>query len=1106
MMTHDQIKAILKNRYNRGEWKNFIAETFKSAELFSKPQQFTDFDTQIAQEVWALGIITLPESENDIERKIAIYEVKLTDGVVLERNRVGLRNLLYKYWKNIDGAFIVYTDNKSTKWRFTYVSELTGFDEDGECTTIKTEPKRYTYVLGENEKVKTAVERFLNLAKKDKKINLNDIKEAFSVEKLSDIFFDEYKKHYNIFCKYLFESPDIEEYFPEKDRDKEIRDFTKKLLGRIVFLYFIQKKGWLGVPLNEDYGKGDFKFLRNEFDNFKNADLFYQQFLAPLFFDTLNKKRENDVFEPKPSVKIPYLNGGLFEEENPKYRKILIGGKLFAGLFEFFDQYNFTIYEDDPNDQTVAIDPEMLGHIFENLLEDNKDKGAYYTPKEIVHYMCQESLIEYLKTYLQENKHWDEHTTQKREADLQNFVRHKNGGDVTNDYCAILAKALKEVKICDPAIGSGAFPMGVLTEIYSCVQTLYNVGFDEVGDIWGMDGWRPDTVKKNIIQNSIYGVDIEKGAVDIARLRFWLSLVIDEPEPKPLPNLDYKIVVGNSLISKFDDEVVYIQWDKKTSAGKGNELLQKLQDSMKELVKKQKEYFEAISKEKLKTEIRNLKIDILLAQIALDREQYASKNIIKQAMAGITLTAKEHKANIEIELKLTSYDNILKKLKKLKEQPDKPLHFFDWKLDFPEIMNEQINTKTGFDIIIGNPPYIQLQKDNGKLATMYQKESFDTFEKTGDIYCLFYEKGWHLLKQKATLNFITSNKWMRAGYGETLREFFINKTNPLLLVDFAGTKIFEGATVDTNILLYSKDKNQMQTKSCVFKGTNLDSLSLYINQNIILNEFNSKTSWVILSPIEKSIKEKIERIGTPLKDWDIQINYGIKTGFNEAFIINGTTKDKLIKEDPNSADIIRPILRGRDIKRYGYEFADLWLINTHNGIKEKGIKPVNIDDYPAIKKYLNLFYSELKNRADKGDTPYNLRNCAYMDDFSKQKIVWKIIGSNINFLIENKGFFYNNAANILTSKSINLSNLIIFLNSRLFEWYFKKIIFIEVEGGGIQMFNTVMECVPILKNLTYETELKIENLLQNKDYENIDKLVYELYELNKQEIDFIVSQ
>ncbi|MDR7794054.1 TaqI-like C-terminal specificity domain-containing protein [Riemerella anatipestifer] len=198
-----------------------------------------------------------------------------------------------------------------------------------------------------------------------------------------------------------------------------------------------------------------------------------------------------------------------------------------------------------------------------------------------------------------------------------------------------------------------------------------------------------------------------------------------------------------------------------------------------------------------------------------------------------------------------------------------------------------------------------------------------------------------------------------------------------------------------------------------------------------------------------------------MKDWNINIYRGILTGYNEAFIIDGKKKDELIAEDPKSAEIIRPILRGRDIKRYSYDFADLWLINTHNGIKEKGIKPINIDNYPAVKAHLDNYYPQLEKRADKGETPYNLRNCAYMEDFYKQKIVWKIIGSNINFLIDNEGMFYNNAANILTSNSIKLEYLIAFLNSKLFEWYFKRIIFIEVEGGGIQMFNTVMERIPV---------------------------------------------
>ena len=200
---------------------------------------------------------------------------------------------------------------------------------------------------------------------------------------------------------------------------------------------------------------------------------------------------------------------------------------------------------------------------------------------------------------------------------------------------------------------------------------------------------------------------------------------------------------------------------------------------------------------------------------------------------------------------------------------------------------------------------------------------------------------------------------------------------------------------------------------------------------------------MILSDIEQRIKAKIEAIGTPLKDWDISINYGIKTGFNDAFIIDGTKRAELIAQDPKSEEIIRPILRGRDIKRYGYDFADLYLINTHNGVKEKGIKRINIEDYPAVKAHLDLFYPQLEKRADQGDTPYNLRNCAYIEDFYKQKIVWKIIGSNINFFVDNKGFFYNNAANILVSKTVSLESLIAFLNSKLYEWYFKKIVFIE---------------------------------------------------------------
>jgi len=284
-------------------------------------------------------------------------------------------------------------------------------------------------------------------------------------------------------------------------------------------------------------------------------------------------------------------------------------------------------------------------------------------------------------------------------------------------------------------------------------------------------------------------------------------------------------------------------------------------------------------------------------------------------------------------------------------------------------------------------------------------------------------------------------------------------------------------------------------------------MSVFVRQNSTNCSFNINESWVILSPIEQKIKQKIEKIGTPLKEWDIQINYGIKTGFNDAFIISGEKRKELIKQDPKSDEIIRPILRGRDIKRYGYEFADLYLITTFPSLK------IDIEAYPAIKQHLLSFgYDRLKQTGEKGARKKTNNkwfetqdSISYWDDFYKQKIVWKIIGSNINFLIEDKGFFYNNAANILTSNTIDLNNLIIFLNSKLFEWYFKKIVFIEVEGGGVQMFNTVMERVPIIKNLSTKTRSLAVDLLDKKEYNKIDALIYSLFELTKEEINFISS-
>src|SRR5690606_10501695 len=477
-----------------------------------------------------------------------------------------------------------------------------GVFQDGEMQIKDTHPKRYTYVFGEPEETyKTALDRFFILGN-ELEITINKIKDAFGVEAMSKAFFDEYRDvHYAGFVDYLMRSNFKKSAF--NGNDKDVRDFVKKLLGRIVFLYFLQKKGWLGAK-DTSYKNGDKNFMTNFFKKAGANDAFYANWLSKLFFDALNNERPNDDFTMPDGevVKIPYLNGGLFEKETEKYDFLTFPADLFTNLFEFFDQYNFTIFEDSPEEHTVAVDPEMLGHIFENLLEDNKDKGAFYTPKEIVHYMTQESLIEYLHTQLPD----------ANRTDLENFVKNKEN-NLSKEHKQQIDQKLDTVKICDPAIGSGAFPMGLLQEIFGLKERIaYDLGYKV---------WSPATVKENIIQKSIYGVDIERGAVDIARLRFWLSLIVDEEMPKALPNLDYKIVVGNSLVSKFNDTVIEIDWSDDTAKEGlfGQEIAEDKKTLLQEISQKQMQYFTADNtlKEKLNLEIRNLKLDILTKQLEL---------------------------------------------------------------------------------------------------------------------------------------------------------------------------------------------------------------------------------------------------------------------------------------------------------------------------------------------------------------------------------------------------------------------------------------------------------------------------------------------------------
>ena len=1030
-MKQKQIQQLFQQRYNQQRWKEFLAQTFTNARLYSTPDILLDINTDVATQALQLGNIKL--NENGIERNIAVYDVTLASGIVLERNRVGLRNLLRKFWKDIDGAFIVFHRDGVPSWRFTYVSELKGFDAEGEWIEIKTEPKRFTYVLGELESCRTASERFALVAEKGSDTTLDDIKEAFSVEKLSISFFDEYKRQYELFCDYMINQPSIFRPIFESE-DKSVRDFTKKMLGRIVFLFFIQKKGWMGVPENEDWGKGDLNYLGNLFNNCSHPELFYSEYLCKLFFSTLNTQRPNDIAEivTGDKIRIPFLNGGLFEEDNPKHRNLIFPKKLFSDLFDFFNQYNFTIYEDDPNDQTVAVDPEILGHIFENLLEDNKDKGAYYTPKEIVHYMCQESLIEYLTTHF-EGKGYEvtSYSSFDKPDQPELFpINHGRTGPlkfepIANDSKKIdrvliekllkqklddadkylvlkhaheFNKALDKVKICDPAIGSGAFPMGLLKEIFNAKQTLHTFKHGNTKD------FDASQVKLNIIQNSIYGVDIEKGAVDIARLRFWLSLVVDEETPKALPNLDYKIVVGDSLVSKLGDDIIDIDWtlDRTTQGLFGAELADQKKELLENLSQEQEKFFNPKSdKKRLAVTIRNLKIDLLINQLEL---MVTTNGIETQPTSrGGALTKQA-----ELYLQTMGWKNSIKDLQKLKLKPEARLKFFDWKLDFPEVLNPLLHeennlnaAKCGFDIVIGNPPYgaklssidrefIKIKYETAKTIRGIQKASLDTFT-------LFIEVGHYLTNKGGNLHYIvpisvTSSDSMTGVHRLIEKDCSIIKVSSYAV---RPQPVFENAVVNTSILFFKKDGipcQKIYSTKMYRKNKELNLRHLVENLEFIdVFDYKIRGRYPKISlDIERKILSKIlsleTNIGSLIKRKGNPVYYRTTGGRYYKVITNystGSTKEKAILFDKFIANSIGAILSSNlyfwfyqifsnnlDLKKYEIEVF---------GIPTDKLKTNTINKLESI-------YSDYLKDIERNVNIRQTKNYANIDSFKEYKI------------------------------------------------------------------------------------------------------------------------
>ena len=843
---------------------------------------------------------------------------------------------------------------------------------------------------------------------------------AFDVEPVTSQFFGAYRNSFNRAKAEIGG-------FGDSDAEAEAKHvFTQTLFNRLMFVYFLSRKGWLTFAGDADYLNA---LWRDYQARPKDGDC-YTTRLQPLFFSGLNNPESRNLTEGLETLigQVPFLNGGLFEKTDLDRREnITVPDAVIEGILaDLFDRFNFTVMESTPFDIEVAVDPEMLGKVFEELVTERHASGAYYTPRPVVSFMCREALKGYLEGQ----------DTGASAPALAAFVdRHDTAGLGVAEARSI-SRALEEVTVVDPACGSGAYLLGMMQELIELQNTLFNVGVDDKSLY---------DLKLEIIQRNLYGVDLDGFAVNIAMLRLWLSLAIDYEgdAPQPLPNLDFKVLEGDSLLGPDPSAGVEVQG----TLGQDIEQFRRLGEL-------KGEYMRATAgndKDRLRGEI--------VAATAAIREALGAGGAVEGVI--------------------------------------------DWRVEFAEVFAEN----KGFDVAIANPPYIQLQGNGGRLANRYRDAGYQTFARTGDIYQLFYERGMQLLRPgQSLLSYITSNSWLKAEYGKATRRWFAENHTPLHLLEL-GKDVFEAAIVDSCIHIARQGKSDETGRA-----VDLDRLAdkSFPPAEHLWGELRIEGDkpWSALSVVERSVMDKMQSVGTPVKDWGVRINFGIKTGYNRAFLIDGDTRDRLIAASSKSRDIIKPVLRGRDVRRYRANPATVYLIDTNNGYGE--VPPVNVVNYPAIKGHLDQFFTQLEKRQDKGVTPYNLRSCAYYEEFAKEKLFWMEMSNEARFAFSETEIYCNNKAYFITGDSLKF--LCAVLNSALITWFVRHTA--STTGMGVtEWFKITVERIPIPKIGEGEQQplvALVEEILAAKDANSaadttdlereIDRLVYELYGLEEEEV------